>query len=349
MVKFALNRLDLSGPVQFADSAKRAEQLGWHAGLLPCNPLKVADPYISLTLAAQATDNLVLGTLLDTPVLRHPSVMAGSIATVAAFAPGRVQLGLGIGDTAVRFNGLAPATIKQLKLATRTARDLLSGKGIEVGAAKPARLTHAALAEVWLAAQGPKTLFMAGAEADGIWIRVGRHPANLAMAWQAVCAGADSIGRDPATLKTGLILHTGLCEDSASARRIGKAIAAGYYEYSPFLFDAPELEWHGPDVHILKDEVYPDFHHHRDPVYAGSKVDFLSDRAADDFALFGDWTQIGTQLEETLSQCPFTPDFVLPHPVLAAGATTDYLTECANNLIASFSRLSSPSDRPIAT
>ena len=100
-MKFALNRLDMSGPLAFAESAARIEDLGWHMGLMPCNPLKAPDPYLSLAFAAQATTTLHLGTLLDTPVLRHPSVLAGSISTVAQMAPGRVHLGLGIGDTAV--------------------------------------------------------------------------------------------------------------------------------------------------------------------------------------------------------------------------------------------------------
>ena len=54
-MKFALNRLDMSGPLAFAESAARIEDLGWHMGLMPCNPLKAPDPYLSLAFAAQAT------------------------------------------------------------------------------------------------------------------------------------------------------------------------------------------------------------------------------------------------------------------------------------------------------
>ena len=116
-MRFALNRLDLTGPEAFAQAAKRAEKLGWGMGLTPVNPLKVADPYVSLALAAQATSDIQLGTLLDNPVLRHPSVLAGSICTVAGLAPGRIHCGLGTGDTAVRMH---TAAISSAMLSSRS-------------------------------------------------------------------------------------------------------------------------------------------------------------------------------------------------------------------------------------
>ena len=189
-MKFAINRLDMSSPDAFADSAVEAEALGWHMGLLPCNPLKVPDPYVSLALAARATQRIHLGPLLDNPVVRHPAVLAGSIATVANMAPGRIHMGIGSGDTAVRFNGLVPATVKSLEAATIMTKRLLLGQEIEVGALKPASLHNAIPVPIWLAAQGPKTLKMAGAIADGVFIRVGCDPQNIKSAWQSVCEGA---------------------------------------------------------------------------------------------------------------------------------------------------------------
>ncbi len=334
-MQFALNRLDLSNPVAFADSAARAEQLGWHMGLIPCNPLAAHDPYVSLALAARATRTLHLGTLLDTPVLRHPSVIAGSIATVAQLAPGRVHLGLGIGDTAVRFNGLSPAKVSTLEAATRQIKALLAGESLDVGAERPARLRHASPVPVWLAASGPKTLRMAGAIADGVFIRVGTDARNLHAAWGAVCDGARAAGRDPNALRLGLIFHTAFDEDRSRARTIAKALAAGYYEYSPFLFDAIGARWAGTDVHELKKDVWPDFHHHRDPEHAGRVVDFLDDATADAFALHGDWDAITEQLHGVLT-LDLPVSVVLPHPVLPKGSTVDYLADFARHVMPAF-------------
>ena len=121
-MQFAINRLDLSGPTNFAASAARAESLGWAMGLIPCSPLLVQDPYVMLAFAAQSTSTLRIGTLIDTPVIRHPAALASSIATVAKLAPGRTLLGLGVGDTAVRLNGLAPARVNTLRDAIITDR-----------------------------------------------------------------------------------------------------------------------------------------------------------------------------------------------------------------------------------
>ena len=334
-MKFALNRLDMSGPLEFAASAARAETLGWDMGFMPCNPLWAPDPYVSLAFAVRETRTLHLGTLLDTPVLRHPSVLAGSIATVAQLAPGRIHLGLGIGDTAVRFNGLAPARVKDLASAVQRVKAFLAGASIEVGAAAPARLRHATHVPIWVAAQGPKTLQMAGAIADGVFLRVGRHPTNLLAAWTAVCQGAESVGRDVSEIQLGLIFHTAVSSDLQQARRIAKALAAGYYEYSPGLFNALGFRWTGPDVDELKQKAWPDFHHHRDPEFAGGLVDFLDDAVADAFALYGDWDAISQQLGSVLA-LDLPVSVVLPHPVLPNGSTLDYLQAAAQHLLPKF-------------
>ena len=334
-MQFALNRLDMASAMAFANSAARIEQLGWHYGLLPCNPLQVPDPYVCLALACQATTTLQLGTLLDTPVIRHPSALAGSIATVASLAPGRVQLGLGIGDTAVRFNALAPASVDNLQACTELVQALLAGEAVEVGATRPARLRHALDVPVWIAAQGPKTLRMAGQVADGVWLRVGRHPENLTQAWAAVCQGAQDAGRDIADIQLGLICHTAFSTNQQHALSMARAVAAGYYEYSPFLFDAPAIQWTGAPAQELRRHVYPDFHHHRDMVHAGEVVSFLPAAAADAFALYGDWPDICSQLQTVLEMdLPIT--VVLPHPIVEHGTSNDYIELASTHLLPNF-------------
>jgi alkanesulfonate monooxygenase SsuD/methylene tetrahydromethanopterin reductase-like flavin-dependent oxidoreductase (luciferase family) len=334
-MKFALNRLDMVTPMRFAASASRAESLGWDMGLIPVNPLKAPDPYVLLAMASQVTTTIQLGTLLDNPVIRHPSVLAGSIATVEQLAPGRTLLGLGSGDTAVRFNGLAPARLKQMQETTIHVKKLLAGERIEVGALRPAGLAHSAPVPVWIAAQGPKTLHMAGKYADGVFIRVGTHPDNIQLAWRHVCEGAEQAGRDIAEVSLALIFHTAYSENEQTARTMARAIAAGYYEYSPALFENLNHRWNGPDVHELRKQAMPDFHHHRDPVHAGEVVNFLSDRIADDFALHGNWQQIGDQLQSILD-LDLPVSVVLPHPILDPTETIDYLESCALNLVRRF-------------
>lgn len=73
---------------------------------------------------------------------------------------------------------------------------------------------------------------------------------------------------------------------------MGKSMAAGFYEYSPHLFDLAGLNWDGTDIHELQDPVHPDFHHHPDLVESGRIVDFLPDATAHAFSVHGSLTAV---------------------------------------------------------
>jgi 5,10-methylenetetrahydromethanopterin reductase len=309
-----LNRWDWSSPAAFAADVRAAEDLGWDYAFTGVNPLGAMDPYVNLSLAALATRRIGLGPLLENAVLDHPASVAGSIATLDIVSDGRALLGYGIGDTAVRWLNQRPATVRQLEAATRLVRRLLAGEAVDVGGRRPAVLRHARPVHVWIAAGGPQTLQMAGAVADGVFLRVGRNPANLKHAVEQVHHGAQAAGRDPGEVGIGLIFHTIVPGDPDEIRAISRSMAAGYYEYSPALFKAAGLAWDGPPVEELQQLVYPDFHHAPDPVESGRLVSFLSDEAANSFALFGSEQDIASQINATLD-LGFRVDIVVPHPV----------------------------------
>ena len=315
--RFGLNRFDSRSVEAFVADIRRAETLGWDAALQPDSQLRRRDTYVLLAMAARATERIVLGPLLANPVNRHPSVTASSIATIDELAPGRTLLGWGVGDTAVRLAGLRPARVKELEDSTRLMRALLDGKEVEVGAARPARLPHHRPVPIWIAAGGPRTLRMAGGVADGVFIRVGTHRANITRAVEAIRAGAAEAGRDPSSVGVGAIFHTVLVDDPARALLMGKSMAAGYYEYSPALFEAPGLAWTGADPERLKHDtpVWPDFHHASDLEASGRAVDFLPEAAADAFSLHGRPEDIVAQLVAVLGGAPVAFDHVVLHPI----------------------------------
>ena len=333
-ISFGLNRLDLRSPAHFAADARRLESLGWRYGFIPSSPLLALDPYVMLASALEATDAIVLGPLIENPVMRHPAVIAGSIATVDSIQPGRTLLGMGVGDTAVRLMGKRPATVAALERAVETIRALNAGQEIAVGAARPARLRHAAAVPVWVAAQGAKTLRMAGRAADGVFIRVGVHPENLRRAVDAVRAGEREAGRPAGEVRIGCVFHTVFGDDAERTRRIARAVAAGYYEYSPALFTNIGLGWDGEPVATLKRRVWPDFHHARDIEAAGDVVAFLPDAAASAFALAGPFEAIREQLRAIL-EMGLPIEIIVPHPVpTPAPGDGDYAKQFAERVIA---------------
>ncbi|MYJ75282.1 MAG: LLM class flavin-dependent oxidoreductase [Gammaproteobacteria bacterium] len=312
--QFGLNRFDWTSTDAFVADVQRAEQLGFGYALIPWNPLSRPDPYLQLAVAAGYTEHIRLGLLLDNPVLRHPAASASSIATLDEVSGGRAILTYGIGDTAVRWLGLRPARLAELETATVLARRLLAGEAVDVGAVRPARLRHARPVPVWIAAGGPRTLEMAGRVADGVFLRVGRHPENLRVAIGRVHRGARAAGRDPDDIGIGLIFHTVMSDRPDAIRAISRSMAAGYYEYSPALFEIPGLTWAGPPVDALKKQIYPDFHHASDLVESGKLVSFLDDEAADAFALFGSAEEIARRVREAIDLVGRV-DIVVPHPV----------------------------------
>jgi alkanesulfonate monooxygenase SsuD/methylene tetrahydromethanopterin reductase-like flavin-dependent oxidoreductase (luciferase family) len=158
---------------------------------------------------------------------------------------------------------------------------------------------------------------MAGGVADGVFIRVGTHPGNLKTSVDAIRAGAAEAGRDPARVRVAAIFHTVLMDDPARALLMGKSMAAGYYEYSPMLFDPPGLRWTGPDPETLKHDrqVWPDFHHAPDLELSGRAVDFLPTEAADAFCLRGSPGEIVKQLLHVIRTSPCALDYVVLHPI----------------------------------
>ena len=315
--RFGLNRFDSRSVDAFAADVRRAEALGWDAALQPDSQLRRRDTYVLLAAAARATERITLGTLLANPINRHPSVTASSIATIDELAPGRVLLGWGVGDTAVRLAGLRPARVKELEDSTVLMRALLDGREVEVGAERPARLPHHRPVPIWIAAGGPRTLRMAGGVADGVFIRVGTHEANIRRSIELIRAGAKEAGRDPASVKLGAVFHTVFLDDAARALAMAKSMAAGYYEYSPALFDPPGLRWTGADPETLKHQatVWPDFHHAADLEASGRVVEFLPTEAADAFALRGGASEIVKQLVAVLRSSPAEFDYVVLHPI----------------------------------
>ncbi len=333
--KFGLNRFNYTSPKAFAADARRAEELGWDYAFIPSSPLLLRDPYVNLAFAALETERIGLGPLLENPVVRHPSVMASSIATIEELAPGRTLLAYGVGDTAVRLNGLRPARVRELEDATRLTKRLLAGEAVDVGAAKPAELRHPHAVPIWIAAGGPKTLHMAGRVADGVFIRVGRNKANIFTSVDAVRKGAEEAGRNPDGIKIAIILHTILTDDEERAALMSRSMAAGYYEYSPMLFDQAGFTWDGPDIKELKKQVWPDFHHAADLEASGRLVSFLSDEIADSFALYGTPATIAAQLHDVL-KLGLRIDLIIPHPVPTpppGGPRPDYIDRFAGEVL----------------
>jgi probable F420-dependent oxidoreductase len=115
-------------------TARRAEELGYSALLVPDHLGQQWGPLVSLAIAAEQTDRIALGTLMLAVDLRCPVVLFKELATLGQFAPGRLEIGLGAGWFAGDFtaSGVAlapPATrIERLDEAAQILKGLWAHK-----------------------------------------------------------------------------------------------------------------------------------------------------------------------------------------------------------------------------
>jgi probable F420-dependent oxidoreductase len=77
--------------------ACRAEALGYSSLLMPDHFQDQWEPAVGMTVAAEATERLNVGTLVFDNDYRHPVMLAKSIATLDLASGGRVEFGLGAG------------------------------------------------------------------------------------------------------------------------------------------------------------------------------------------------------------------------------------------------------------
>lgn len=180
-----------------ASLAALAEKNGFTYGWIFDSHVLWKEPYIPLTLMAQATKKMRLGTCVTNPATREPSVTASTLATLQLLSGGRFDLGIGRGDSARRVLGKPPTTLAVLEEATRVIKDLAEGRAVTYED-KTIQLEWAPKHKlpVWIAGYGPKALEVTARVADGAIIQLA-DPSLVGWCIGLIRDGAKKAGRDP--------------------------------------------------------------------------------------------------------------------------------------------------------
>ena len=152
---------------------RRAEGNGFTYGWIFDSHVLWREPYVPLTLMAQATTHMRLGTCVTNPATREPSVTASTLAVLDELSKGRMDLGIGRGDSARRVLGKPPTTMKTLEEAIGVIRDLVEGRTVNFeGTDLVLPWTGKWKLPVWVAGYGPMALAMTGRIADGLILQL---------------------------------------------------------------------------------------------------------------------------------------------------------------------------------
>ncbi len=82
---------------EWIETAKKAEDLGYSALLMPDHFGDQLSPVPALSIAAAATQTLRVGTLVFANDFRHPAILAKDTATLDLLSDGRLEVGVGAG------------------------------------------------------------------------------------------------------------------------------------------------------------------------------------------------------------------------------------------------------------
>ena len=104
---------------------RQAEAAGFDYGWLFDSHVLWRDPYPLLTLMAGVTERMRLGTCVTNPGTREPTVTASVLATLDELSDGRMDLGIGRGDSARRVLGKPPITLANTEEAIQVIRTLV--------------------------------------------------------------------------------------------------------------------------------------------------------------------------------------------------------------------------------
>ena len=271
----------------FLQWVKLTDQLGYDILGIGDSQSLFRELYVSCALAALNTKRVRLGPRVSNPLTRHPTVTGGAIASVDELAPGRVFLGMGTGDSAILNLGLRPAKMAQMREYILALRELFA-KHETVYQGRTIRLTWPTRAvPIYIAAEGPKTLHMAGQIADGVVVGIGLTPELIKDALGYIRAGAREAGRDPSTIDVWFLAKGSIGENRAQVvDDLRMALAASAHHAFRFTLEGKHVPSHLVDkVERIKREYRTSEHeqlgsdrHNAQIVDELGLKDFLADR-----------------------------------------------------------------------
>jgi 5,10-methylenetetrahydromethanopterin reductase len=314
-----------------AAEAVLAEQVGFDwFGVIDSQSV-YREVYATLALCAHSTSRIQLGPTVTNPVTRHPAVSAAAIATLGDLARGRVIFALSSGDSAVLNLGERPARLAEMREYLTAVRDLLASgvasyRGKRLNMSWPEHPIP-----LYMAAEGPKTLELAGEVSDGVIVNLGLHEPLIREALERIHAGAARARRDPAELEVWTMARVNVCDDvEAGIDEIKMELASSAHHVFRFTLDGKRVP---PEMVAAIERVQrgyqPRAHEHIDGPNAAlveepPVLEYLADR----FALVGPARHCADRLraieDAGIANVLFT-GFVLDRPSLIRSLGEDVL------------------------
>jgi probable F420-dependent oxidoreductase len=196
---------------------RQAEAAGFQYGWIFDSHILWLEPYPLLTLMAANTKRMRLGPCVTNPAVRDITVTSSLFATLNLISGGRMELGIGRGDSSRRVLGKKPVTSAHLEEAVKNFRELTSAHEIEYDGQSTRISWATGSPRVWIAGYGPKVLDLAGRIADGVILQFA-DPDLISWCMSFVRKGAEAAGRDASKIEVMSAAAVWVSDDLKLAR-----------------------------------------------------------------------------------------------------------------------------------
>ncbi|HEV8530524.1 MAG TPA: LLM class flavin-dependent oxidoreductase [Methylomirabilota bacterium] len=225
-----------------------AESLGFDSVWVTDSQMLYSDCYAVLALAAKATTRLRIGPGTAISGTRIPPVHVAGVATINRLAPGRVHLGIGTGNTAMRTMGQRPMRVADYAEYLRVLSALLRGEVVDYtynGVTRPIQILMRdreymnlePRIPLYVSGFGPRAMELAGQYGDGLVFAIPPRGVPVAEALGYAGKGAARAGRAlegfrNCALTNIALLDPGEAVDSERViRTIGPNVMASVYYF----------------------------------------------------------------------------------------------------------------------
>jgi probable F420-dependent oxidoreductase len=275
---------------------RQAESAGFDYGWLFDSHVLWREAYVLLTLMAQATTRLRLGTCVTNPATREPTVTASALAVLDELSAGRMDLGIGRGDSARRVLGKPPTTMATLEEAIGVIKALVEGRSVEYeGTELQFNWTGSWTLPVWVAGYGPMALAMTGRIADGLILQLA-DPDLIRWFVGQVREGAAAAGRDPSSIRvqSAAAAYVGPREVGRERTRWFPALVSNHVV--DLVNKYPREQLPASLTGYIRDRAGYDYLHHAE--VGSSNAAFVGDEVTDRFCVLGDAADHVAKLRE---------------------------------------------------
>jgi probable F420-dependent oxidoreductase len=254
-----------------------------------------------MALAADQTSKIKLGHMVTNPAIRDPTVLASAYATLQDISNGRMIMGVGRGDSSVRYVGRKPMKVADFEEALILVKPFMNGeevrwndKDLQLKWVRP----ELPEIEMHVAGYGPKVLAIAGRHGDGVIIQLA-DPDIIQWIMDTARRAAEEAGRDPAALKCIVSAPSHISDDLGAARDQVRWFPAMVSNHVQDLIDR-----YGADGSVVPKVLteYVEarkFYDYNEHSRVGAKHgEFVTDEICDRFCVLGTPEQATAKLKE---------------------------------------------------